>query len=183
MRLKTYNPEIRMLSMSYWAQFIIMIGFIFSSVNNMANAFGGTGLDYAKAIFFDGIMVSIASSINYSIVLGRKVKARKYAMWAGMIFSGVFNLYYKWTLLDLNTPGLYIQDFINTSWINMIMDFMSTFTLPFGVLVMSKVSEETLSDLKLYKEMEEKLVKGREKRQLKKHNRSTAPEGTVDQLG
>ena len=164
MRLKTYEPQINSLKWSYRAQFVIMIGFIFSSVNNMALAFGGSSLDYAKAIFFDGIMISIATSINHSVAAGRKVGTRKTAMWAGMIFSGIFNLYYKWTLLDPNTPGLYFSDFALTSGINLFMDFLATFTLPFGVLIMSRVSQETLSDKKYYEDLEDALLISREKR-------------------
>ena len=171
MRLKTYEPQINSLKWSYRAQFVIMIGFIFSSVNNMALAFGGSSLDYAKAIFFDGIMISIATSINHSVAAGRKVGTRKTAMWAGMIFSGIFNLYYKWTLLDQNTPGLYFSDFALTSGINLFMDFLATFTLPFGVLIMSRVSQETLSDKKYYEDLEDALLKSREKRNAIKEGR------------
>lgn len=81
-----------------------------------------------------------------------------------MIFSGIFNLYYKWTLLDQNTPGLYFSDFALTSGINLFMDFLATFTLPFGVLIMSRVSQETLSDKKYYEDLEDALLKSREKR-------------------
>jgi hypothetical protein len=168
MRLKTYQSEINSLTYSYWGQFIIMVGFIFSSVNNMALAFGGSNLDYAKAIFFDGIMISIATSINYSVAAGRQVGIRKSAMWAGMIFSGVFNLFYKWTLLNPETTGLYFEDFYRTSIINLVMDFFAMFTLPFGVLIMSKVSQETLSDRNYYQQLEDKLIIGRERRLITK---------------